>query len=145
MTQELILLPAFLMVLLTIFVWVYMLKMRIAGMKENRVHPEKMKSQKAKSLLPDHSSVSAENFSNIFEIPTLFYVLLGFIFMTKSISVSLLVLAFAYVVLRMLHSGITLTYNKVMHRFPTYVLSCLVLWVMWVNFAYELVAADKLF
>lgn len=145
MTQELIFLPAFFMVLLTIFVWAYMLKKRIGGMKKNRVHPEKMKSQQAKALLPEHASISAENFSNIFEVPTLFYVLLGFIFMTQSTSVSLLVLAFAYVLLRTLHSGITLTYNKVMHRFPTYVLSCLVLWIMWINFAYELIAADKLF
>ena len=122
-----------------------MLKKRIGGMKKNRVHPEKMKSQQAKALLPEHASISAENFSNIFEVPTLFYVLLGFIFMTQSTSVSLLVLAFAYVLLRTLHSGITLTYNKVMHRFPTYVLSCLVLWIMWINFAYELIAADKLF
>lgn len=145
MTQELILLPAFFMVLLTIFVWAYMIKKRIAGMKENRVHPEKMKSQQAKSLLPEHTSISAENFSNIFEVPTLFYVLLGFIFMTQSTSVSLLVLACVYVALRTLHSGITLSYNKVMHRFPTYILSCLVLWVMWANFAYALMASNKLF
>ena len=145
MAQELILLPAFIMVLLTIFVWAYMLKMRINGMKENRVHPEKMKSQQAKSLLPEHASISAENFSNIFEIPTLFYVLLGFIYMTQSTSTSLLVLACAYVLLRIMHSAITLTYNKVMHRFPTYILSCLVLWAMWADFAFNLIADKNLF
>ena len=66
------------MVLLTAFVWARMLQVRVAAMKQIRLHPEKMKSQQAKSLLPEAANIPAENFINIFEVPVLFYVLIGF-------------------------------------------------------------------
>lgn len=138
MTQELILLPAFFMVLITMIVWVFIFKRRIQGMKDNRIHPEKLKSQSAKSLLPESAHIPAENFTNIFEMPVLFYVMVGFVYMTQTLSPALLGLAWIFVALRAVHSAIHLSYNRVMHRFMVYITSCLVLWIMWGYFAYIL-------
>jgi hypothetical protein len=51
-----------------------------------------------------------------------------------------LALAWAFVVLRIVHSFIHCTYNRVMHRFTAYLLSSLVLWVIWVYLALQLLA-----
>lgn len=144
MNQTLVLLPAFLMVLVTFVVWVFIFKRRIQAMKDNRVHPEKLKSQSAKSLLPEDAHIPAENFTNIFEMPVLFYVWVAFVFMTESLNPTLLVMAFTYAALRAMHSAIHLSYNRVMHRFTVYMISCTVLWIMWLYFGYILISKQGL-
>ena len=139
MIKEMIFLPVILLVLLTVIVWVRMFVVRMSAMKLVRVHPEKMKSQKAKALLPEEANIPAENFINLFEVPVLFYVLATFLYVSDSVSLFYIVTAFTYVALRYVHSFIALTYNRVMHRFQAYLLSCLVLWVMWGKFAYHVV------
>ena len=141
MPNESILVPVFLMVLLTIIVWVRMFIVRLSAMKSARLHPEKMKSQQAKTLLPESANVVSENFVNIFEVPTLFYALVGFLMITDQVSLSYVVGAYIYVFLRAIHSTVVMTYNRVMHRFSVYVLSCIVLWLMWANFAFQIFTA----
>lgn len=138
MQKELIILPIILMVLLTIFVWGRMIWVRLSAMKSIKIHPEKMKSQKAKQLFPEEINVPAENFVNLFEIPVLFYLLSTLLLVTDSVSLFYFVASFIYVVLRYVHSFIALTYNKVVHRFKAYLLSCLVIFTMWGKFSYDL-------
>ena len=47
-------------------------------------------------------------------------------------------LAWAYVALRVVHSGIHCTYNRVKHRFFAFAASNLVLWALWVVLAVQL-------
>ena len=138
MQDKVIFIPVFLMVLLTATVWARMLQVRVAAMKQVRLHPEKMKSQQAKSLLPETANIPAENFINIFEVPVLFYVLVGFMLIVDQVSNFSIFAAFLFVFLRYIHSFIALTYNKVTQRFLVYVLGSLVLWVMWGHFAFQL-------
>ena len=138
MQDKVIFIPVFLMVLLTAIVWARMLQVRVAAMKQVRLHPEKMKSQQAKSLLPETANIPAENFINIFEVPVLFYVLVGFMLIADQVSNFSIFAAFVFVFLRYIHSFIALTYNKVTQRFLVYVLGSLVLWVMWGHFAFQL-------
>ena len=138
MQDKVIFIPVFLMVLLTAIVWARMLQVRVAAMKQIRLHPEKMKSQQAKSLLPETANIPAENFINIFEVPVLFYVLVGFMLIVDQVSNFSIFAAFLFVFLRYMHSFIALTYNKVTQRFLVYVLSSLVLWTMWGHSAYQL-------
>lgn len=138
MQDKVIFIPVFLMVLLTAIVWARMLQVRVAAMKQIRLHPEKMKSQQAKSLLPETANIPAENFINIFEVPVLFYVLVGFMLIADQVSNFSIFAAFLFVFLRYIHSFIALTYNKVTQRFLVYVLGSLVLWVMWAHFAFQL-------
>jgi hypothetical protein len=138
MQKELIILPILLMVLLTIFVWGRMIWVRLSVMKSIDIHPEKMKSQKGKQLFPEEINIPAENFVNLFEIPIVFYLLSTLLLVTDSVSLFYLVASFIYVVLRYVHSFIALTYNKVVHRFKAYLLSCLVVFIMWGKFSYDL-------
>ena len=64
------------------------------------------------------------------EQPTIFYALMFYIALTAGESGLMGHLAWAYVVLRVLHSLVQITSNKVMVRFSIFALSTIVLIVM---------------
>lgn len=134
MDDRAIFLPALAMAALTFVVWWRMYFMRIGQMKRERIHPQKVAtSAQATALLTD--SRAADNFRNLFELPVLFYVALFVadrIGMVDGISLGL---AWAFVALRVAHSGIHVTYNKVMHRFIAYVAGGMLLWLLWAYLA----------
>ncbi|MGH8414880.1 MAG: MAPEG family protein [Gammaproteobacteria bacterium] len=88
--------------------------------------------------VPADVRLPGRNFINLFEMPVLFYVLCLAAYMTHTVSETLLVLAWIYLALRIVHSLIHVTYNKIMHRFPVYAASFFVLLAMWIMFAVEL-------
>ncbi len=59
-------------------------------------------------------------FMNLVEVPVLFYVLCLVLLVTAHVTTVSLWLAWAYVVLRIVHSLIYLTYNRVFHRFMVF-------------------------
>jgi hypothetical protein len=51
--------------------------------------------------------------------------------LTAQVTPVVLVLAWGFVALRVLHSCIHCTYNKVIHRFYAYLAGGMVLWTLW--------------
>ena len=140
MSTNAIYLPAVAMALLTFGVWWRMYFLRIGQMKRERVHPQAVATSAQLAARLSYSR-GADNFRNLFELPVLFYLALVVAHTTELVSVSLLVLAWAFVGLRVVHSWIQCTYNKVMHRFYAYIAGGMVLWAMWGVLAYELMRA----
>ena len=137
MANNPIFLPAVAMVVLTIAVWWRMYVTRIGQMKRERIHPQSVAtSAQAAAKLTD--SCAADNFRNLFELPVLFYLALLVAAQAGLTSATVLVLAWLFVALRVLHSWIQCTYNKVMHRFKVYVAGGMVLWALWGVLAYGL-------
>ncbi len=132
-----IFLPAFAMVALTLVVWLRMYTTRIAQMKRERIHPQAVAtSAQAAARLTD--SRAADNFRNLFELPVLFYLALVIAAIAGLATDATLALAWLFVALRVVHSAIHCTYNKVMHRFQAYLAGGVVLWVLWAWLAYLL-------
>ena len=132
-----IFLPAFAMVVLTLVVWLRMYTMRIAQMKRERIHPQAVAtSAQAAARLTD--SRAADNFRNLFELPVLFYLALVVAAVSGLATDATLALAWLFVLLRVVHSAIQCSYNKVMHRFQAYLAGSVVLWVLWAWLAYLL-------
>jgi hypothetical protein len=130
MDVRLIYWPAVAMVALTLVVWLRMYLTRIAQMKRERIHPQAVAtSAQAAARLTE--SASADNFRNLFELPVLFYLALVVAAQTGQVGMLTLGLAWLFVVLRIAHSVIHCTYNKVIHRFYAYVLGGAVLWLVW--------------
>lgn len=122
--------PAVAMAALTFIVWLYMYFRRIAQMKRERIHPQAVAtSAQATARLTD--SAAADNFRNLFELPVLFYLAVVVAAQTAQVTTVTLGLAWAFVVLRIAHSAIQCTYNKVIHRFYVYVSGAAVLWLLW--------------
>lgn len=69
---------------------------------------------------------------NLLELPVLFYVVCLMLYVTAGVSPLAVSLAWAYVVLRILHSIIHLTYNRVLHRLAAFAISNAVLAAIWV-------------
>lgn len=131
-------LPALAMVALTFVVWLRMYVMRIAQMKRDRIHPQAIAtSAQAAAKLTD--SRAADNFRNLFELPVLFYLALVVAAISGQESTPVLVLAWLFVLLRIAHSWIHCTYNKVMHRFSAYLAGGIALWLLWVVLGYRLI------
>jgi hypothetical protein len=130
MDTRLIYWPALAMVALTIVVWFRMYFMRVAQMKRERIHPQAVAtSVQAAAKLTDCRA--ADNFRNLFELPVLFYLAIVVAAQTVQVGVLTLALAWAFVVLRILHSYIHCGYNKVIHRFYVYFFGGMVLWALW--------------
>ena len=130
MIERAIFYPALAMVALTFAVWVRLFFSRIGEMKRERIHPQSIaQSAQAATRLAD--TRAADNFRNLFELPVLFYLALVIAALTAQVTTVTLVLAWAFVALRIAHSVIHCGYNKVMHRFRVYFVGGMVLWLLW--------------
>jgi len=121
-------------VVLTAVVWVRLYVVRLGEMGERRIDPQSVRtSHLAAGVL--HDVAPADNFKNLFEVPVLFFAIGCLLIATQRASTTELVLAWAFVVLRALHSLVHLSYNRVVHRFAAYALSTLAVFAMWGVFA----------
>jgi hypothetical protein len=126
--------PAFAMVGLTYAVWIRLYVTRIGEMKRRRIHPQSIAlSGQAASRLED--TRAADNFRNLFELPVLLYVAVVVAILGGVVTPVSLGLAWAFVLLRVVHSAIHCTYNKVMHRFASYLAGGVVLALLWAYLA----------
>ena len=133
-----IFLPALAMAALTFVVWLRMYFARIGEMKREGVHPQSVAtSPQLAARLKD--TRAADNFRNLFELPVLFYMALAVAAATSQVTTFVLSLAWLFVALRILHSAIHCSYNKVIHRFHAYFAGGLVLWILWGALGFGLV------
>ena len=135
-----ILLPPTALAFLTGYVCLRLGSDRLGEMRERKIHPQKIAT--AKQAGENFQNVqSADHFRNLFEVPVLFYVLCGYLALTKFTSLLLLACAWGFVVLRAFHSYIHLTHNTVVRRFQAFVASTIVLYIMWGVFLVKLIMA----
>ncbi len=78
---------------------------------------------------------TAENFGNLFETPVLFYVAVAVALATATGSGAMVVLAWAFVIARIVHTIIHCTVNVVRMRFLAFLVSVLALVGMWIALA----------
>jgi hypothetical protein len=137
MADTRIFLPALAMAGLTFVVWLRMYFARVGEMKRERIHPQAIAtSPQMAARLQD--TRAADNFRNLFELPVLFYLALTTAALTSQITTLVLILAWTFVALRIVHSAIHCSYNKVIHRFQAYLAGAIVLWVLWGVLGYGL-------
>jgi len=86
------------------------------------------------SDVPPEICVFNRNFMNLLEMPLLFYVVSLAFYVTHAVDDLTVQLAWAYLVLRLIHSAIHLTFNRVGTRFLAFAASNIVLLVLWIRF-----------
>jgi hypothetical protein len=122
--------PMLAQVLLTALVWLWMNVTRVGAMLARGIEPQQLASREQHAVIAGVAGPS-DNLQNLFEMPVLFYAGVVTAYVTGTVDHHLLVLAWAYVGLRWLHSLIHVSYNRVTHRYGVHVLSTLVLWGLW--------------
>jgi len=124
--------PVLVLILWSLVVWCIMYARRIPAMQKAKIAPDTAKSPDGdwKSKMPEGAQYAAHNYNHLMEQPTIFYALMFYIALTGGESGLMAHLGWAYVILRVLHSLVQITSNKVMVRFSIFTLSTIVLIVM---------------
>ncbi|MGZ6022393.1 MAG: MAPEG family protein [Rhizomicrobium sp.] len=125
-----ILTPVLALVVLSLLVWIWMYARRIPAMQEAGIQPQEARFPAALQQLPDAVRQVADNYNHLMEQPTIFYALVFYIFLAGHTDQPHIYLAWAYVVLRIVHTLIQGTVNIVVLRFSVFTVSTLVLMVM---------------
>ena len=125
--------PVFALMGLVLVVTVLTLRERMRQFKAQRLHPQKVPTR-GEFAAAIKDTRCADNFSNLFETPVLFYVACIGLYVTQTVCVPSLVLAWAYALLRIAHSYVHCGSNHVMTRFKVFAASMLALlglWLVW--------------
>ena len=127
MSQTALLTPIFVLVLWTSAVFLVLAFGRIKYTKnpQNAAH-----SKDLKGTMPDWVERAADNYNHLFEQPVAFYALTLCIAIINNFDSFMVQLAWAFVVLRIMHSLVQLTFNLVLLRFFIFVMGWLVLALM---------------
>lgn len=121
---------------LTTAVWAKLYYNRFSEMAARKITPEDFSRRDPVKLYNINAS---DNFKNLFELPIMFYTLLGCLMITETYSVNYERAAWLYVFFRCCHSAIHCTYNNVPLRFSAYFASSCVLGYMWTIFTLDVV------
>ncbi|NHK29014.1 MAPEG family protein [Parvularcula flava] len=128
-------LPLLVQVALTFFLlfWVAISRSKAAGSDKEMIQ----RSATDSSIWPDRPKQVANCYSNQFELPILFYLVILLYMTTGGSSVLMTGLAWVFVAFRIIHMIIHTGTNRVMHRFMAFVGSLLAAIAMWVLFIFH--------
>ena len=123
-----ILQPVVVLMAWTMVMWVWMYVTRIPAMSKANIEPDDARNTRALAdKLPAHTQWKADNYNHLHEQPTVFYAVCLLLAMVGWGDGMNALLAWIYVGLRIIHSVVQVTANKVMVRFVLFALSSLVL------------------
>ncbi len=123
--------PLFAMFILSAAVLIKMFRARVGAVKSGQIKAGYFKTYENLNL-PEDVIKTARHFSNLFEAPVLFYVLCLLGLFLGIDSMTFVVLAWAYVIIRAFHAHIHMGQNKLAFRMTVYGLGWLVMLVMWI-------------
>ena len=122
--------PAAVLVLWTIVMLFWMAGTRLPALKAAGIDMSKAvggRGQDLESVLPPNINWKAHNYAHLVEQPTLFYAVIGILAIMGQVSAVAVALAWTYVVLRIGHSLVQATTNRISLRFPLFLASTLAL------------------
>jgi hypothetical protein len=133
MSIQTVLLPLFVLVLLTFVLGFWTANLRVQAVRSGQVKPRDIALRELN--WPPHVLKIANAFQNQLELPLLFYVLTILAWITKQADLLFVVLAWIFVVLRILHAAVHVTSNHLGKRAILFIAGAAVLAMMWLIFA----------
>ena len=128
-----ILTPVIALITWSLVMWAWMYATRIPAMGKANIEPDDARHPGSLNVLPSNVRSVADNYNHLHEQPTIFYALCFYLALSGGADGLAVNLAWAYVLLRVIHSFVQSLGNKVMLRFPVFALSSIVLIVMTVR------------
>ena len=133
MSAQMVLLPVFVLVGLTFALMFWMGAVRTRALKSGDARIKDVALNQPN--WPEYATKVGNCFSNQFEMPLLFYVLVALALPLRHADLVFVLLSWVFVVTRFAHAGIFTTSNNVQRRFMAYLSGVLVLMAMWIYFA----------
>jgi len=90
---------------------------------------------------PADAQQAANSWRNQFELPVLFFALVPLAIITHKADLQFVLFSWAFVILRVAHAIVHLTFNDVRARGPLFGLGAIVLFLMWAILAVRILAA----
>ena len=135
MTLQAVLLPLFVEVILTFVLMLQMGALRRADYSSGAVKADDIALREPR--WPQRTTQAANAFSNQFELPVLFYVLTILAWDTRHAGIVFVVLAWVFVICRVLQAYIHVTSNVVRYRGLFFSIGAVVLMIMWALYIIE--------
>ena len=139
MPVQAVLLPLFVEVLLTFGLWIWMAQLRTRDFSSGAVQPQEIALREPK--WPKRTTQVAHSFANQFELPVLFYVLTILAYMTHRAGWAFVILAWVFVIFRLLHAYVHTTNNVVRLRGSLYGVAAAALIVNWLIYIVEILTS----
>jgi hypothetical protein len=133
MTAQAVLLPVFVLVGLTFALLLWMASARTGAIKGRETSLKDIAL--GQPNWPERATKIGNCFSNQFEIPILFYILIALALPLRHADLVIVMLSWVFVVTRFAHAGIFVTSNNIQQRSLAWFAGVLVLFAMWLYFA----------
>lgn len=134
--EKLILLPVFVQVVLTSVVMVLMGRRRIRAAKNKEISVAAFKTMNLTGA-NEQVIATSRNFDNQFQMPMLYLFSVLFTLQLGLADIAYVALGAAYVLLRIVHTAVHIGSNTVRLRFNVFLLSCAVLWAIWLRLLWQ--------
>jgi hypothetical protein len=122
--------PVLAMVLLHVAVWIWMTVTRGRAMTLAGMSIEEARHVTTLQQLPDPARQIADNYNHLFELPTVFYALVFYIWAMGHADAIHVVCAWGFFASRVVHSIVHGTINRVALRFPIFVIGWVLIVIM---------------
>ena len=131
------LLAVFVLVTITfvLAIWMGIERNKVIYSKEVRIKDIAL----TKETWPARAKQISNAYHNQYELPVLFYVLVAFALITRKADLIFVVLAWVFVISRVIHAYIHTTSNHVPRRFFMYLVGLFTLIAMWIYFAIRVI------
>jgi hypothetical protein len=126
------LLPLFVQIALTLGLGIWLVLLRGRDLRSRAVHPSKIALREPN--WPAHTQQVGYCFSNQFELPVLFYVLTILEIVTRHADFIFLILAWVFVLTRIMHAVVHTTTNRIRFRGSWYAFGAVALVIAWIIF-----------
>jgi hypothetical protein len=136
MSLLMVLLPLFVEVTLTFVLLFWMAGVRGGALRRGEVRYEDIA---LRGPWPSGTLAVANAYHNQLELPILFYVLTILAYITHHAGLAFVLLAWVFVILRLMQAGVHVTNNKVPLRGAFFGASALVLAIMWLIYMLEII------
>ena len=127
-----VLYPVFALFVLTAYATLRLAYLRLSAVKSGAVDPKFYRDYQGYEE-PPKLRVASRHVINLYEAPVLFYTISIIAYVTQVGGFAIVSLAWAYVLLRYLHSYVHLTSNKVLLRFRLFATSQAILVAIWIT------------
>ena len=127
--------PVLALIAWTFVMWVWMYATRIPAIQAANIDMAEVSRTGAKLELPPQVARVADNYTHLHEQPTVFYALALAAQVSGALDSASLLLAWGYVVVRVVHSLVHATKNVIIVRFGVFTLGSVVLFLLFARTA----------
>src|SRR5882724_570594 len=136
MSVQMVLLPVFVLVGLAFALLLAMARGRGGALASRQTSVKDVALGQAN--WPERVAQIGDCFSNQFEIPVLFYILIALALPLRHADLFIVLMSWVFVVTRFLHAGVFVSTNNVKQRSMVWFVGVLVLLAMWLYFALKI-------